>query len=293
MEMSKQHRNTRILRILTIVLVGLIALSVFVPVVWVFLASLKDKSEFYSNPWTLPKGLNFQNFIDAFQEANMGNYFLNSVFVTILALGINLVISLPAAYVISRFKFKAQKFLQTFFMAGLFINVNYIVVPIFLMLVNGDRALIEWLPNGFFIDNLFILALTYASTTVPFTIYLLQGYFKTISATYEEAAMIDGATSFQIMVKIFIPMAKPSVITVILFNFLSYWNDYIISLTLIPGEKRTLQVGLLNLMTAQKAAANYGRLYAGMVIVMIPALILYAFIQKQMLEGMAQGGSKE
>ena len=161
------------------------------------------------------------------------------------------------------------------------------------MLVNGDRALIEWLPNGFFIDNLFILALTYASTTVPFTIYLLQGYFKTISATYEEAAMIDGATSFQIMVKIFIPMAKPSVITVILFNFLSYWNDYIISLTLIPGEKRTLQVGLLNLMTAQKAAANYGRLYAGMVIVMIPALILYAFIQKQMLEGMAQGGSKE
>ncbi|MCK6145161.1 carbohydrate ABC transporter permease [Enterococcus hirae] len=293
MEMSKQHRNTRILRFLTIVLVGLIALSVFVPVVWVFLASLKDKSEFYSNPWTLPKGLNSQNFIDAFQEANMGNYFLNSVFVTILALGINLVISLPAAYVISRFKFKAQKFLQTFFMAGLFINVNYIVVPIFLMLVNGDRALIEWLPNGFFIDNLFILALTYASTTVPFTIYLLQGYFKTISATYEEAAMIDGATSFQIMVKIFIPMAKPSVITVILFNFLSYWNDYIISLTLIPGEKRTLQVGLLNLMTAQKAAANYGRLYAGMVIVMIPALILYAFIQKQMLEGMAQGGSKE
>ena len=293
MEMSKQHRNTKILRFLTIVLVGLIALSVFVPVVWVFLAALKLKSEFYSKPLTHPKGLNFQNFIDAFQEANMGNYFLNSVFVTILALGINLVISLPAAYVISRFKFKAQKFLQTFFMAGLFINVNYIVVPIFLMLVNGDRALIEWLPNGFFIDNLFILALTYASTTVPFTIYLLQGYFKTISATYEEAAMIDGATSFQIMVKIFIPMAKPSVITVILFNFLSYWNDYIISLTLIPGEKRTLQVGLLNLMTAQKAAANYGRLYAGMVIVMIPALILYAFIQKQMLEGMAQGGSKE
>lgn len=90
-----------------------------------------------------------------------------------------------------------------------------------------------------------------------------------------------------------IPMAKPSIVTVILFNFLSYWNDYIISLTLMPGEKRTLQVGLLNLMTAQKAAANYGRLYAGMVIVMVPALIFYALIQKQMIAGMAQGGSEE
>jgi N-acetylglucosamine transport system permease protein len=264
-----------------------------VPVVWVFLASVKEKGEFYGSPWTMPAGIYFQNFIDAFKEARMGEYFLNSVIVTILALAINLVISVPAANVISRFEFKGRGVLNTFFMAGLFINVNYIVIPIFLMLVNGDRALAELMPNGFFINNIFVLALVYAATTVPFTIYLLGGYLKTISSTYEEAARLDGASNFQVMTRVIIPMAKPSIITVILFNFLSYWNDYIISLTLMPGEKRTLQVGLLNLMTAQKAAANYGRLYAGMVIVMVPALIFYALIQKQMIAGMAQGGSKE
>ncbi|HAX52013.1 carbohydrate ABC transporter permease [Muricomes intestini] len=286
-------KSNKLFKILSFILVTLIVLSIFVPVVWVFLASVKEKGEFYGSPWTMPAGIYFQNFIDAFKEARMGEYFLNSVIVTILALAINLVISVPAANVISRFEFKGRGVLNTFFMAGLFINVNYIVIPIFLMLVNGDRALAELMPNGFFINNIFVLALVYAATTVPFTIYLLGGYLKTISSTYEEAARLDGASNFQVMTRVIIPMAKPSIITVILFNFLSYWNDYIISLTLMPGEKRTLQVGLLNLMTAQKAAANYGRLYAGMVIVMVPALIFYALIQKQMIAGMAQGGSKE
>lgn len=286
-------KSNKLFKVLSFILVTLIVLSIFVPVIWVFLASVKEKGEFYGSPWTMPAGIYIQNFIDAFKEARMGEYFLNSVIVTILALAINLVISVPAANVISRFKFKSRGLLNTFFMAGLFINVNYIVIPIFLMLVDGDRVLAELMPNGFFINNIFVLALVYAATTVPFTIYLLGGYLKTISSTYEEAAHLDGASNFQVMTHVIIPMAKPSIITVILFNFLSYWNDYIISLTLMPGEKRTLQVGLLNLMTAQKAAANYGRLYAGMVIVMVPALIFYALIQKQMIAGMAQGGSKE
>jgi N-acetylglucosamine transport system permease protein len=234
-----------------------------------------------------------QNFIDAFQGAHMGEYFGNSIIVTVLALILNLIITVPAAYVVSRYAFKGQKALNTFYMAGLFINVNYIVVPIFLMLVGADKLVMNMFPGGLFINNLFVLALVYAATTIPFSVYLLSGYFKTISTTYEEAGELDGATDFQIMTKIIIPIAKPAIMTVLLFNFLSYWNDYIISLTLIPGANRTLQVGLLNLMTAQKAAANYGRLYAGMVIVMVPALILYGFIQKAMLEGMATGGSKE
>ncbi|MCI1858835.1 MAG: carbohydrate ABC transporter permease [Sporolactobacillus sp.] len=288
-----EKRMNKFVNVFTYLLVIAIALAILIPVLWVSLASFKQKSEFYGNPWALPRGLDIHNFIDAFVTAKMGQYFLNSVIVTACALVLNLLLSVPAAYVISRFKFRGRKLLNTFFMAGLFINVNYIVVPIFLMLVQGDRRLMNFFPNGFFINNLFILALVYAATTIPFTIYLLGGYLQTISPEYEEAAMMDGATHLQVMNRVIIPMAKPSIITVVLFNFLSYWNDYIISLTLMPGENRTLQVGLLNLMTAQKAAANYGRLYAGMVIVMIPALMIYAFIQKQMLEGMASGGSKE
>ena len=168
----------------------------------------------------------------------MGKFFLNSVIITALSLVLLLVIALPAAYALSRFDFKGKKFLNIAFMAGLFVNVNYIVVPIFLMLSGANRMLgVE-----FFLDNRFILSLVYASSSLSFSIYLLSGYFKTLPMGYEEAAYIDGCGYFKTMVKIMIPMAKPSIITVILFQFLSFWNEYIIAFTLMD-ENSTLAVG--------------------------------------------------
>ncbi len=198
-----------------------LAISIVIPVGWVFLASIKENSEFYGNPWTLPKGVYFQNFIDAFEKAKMGEYFINSILVTGLALLILLVVALPAAYVLARYRFFGSKLINILFMGGLFINVNYIVVPIFLMFV-----------------------------------------------------------------------ARPIIITVILFNFLSFWNEYIISMTLLTKDSKTLPVGLMQLMQAQKAAANYGQLYAGLVIVMLPTLILYILVQKKLTQGMSLGGLK-
>lgn len=118
---------------------------------------------------------------------------LNSVMVTALALGILLIVALPAAYCLSRFRFRGRKLLNTAFMAGLFINVNYIVVPIFLMLRDGDLWLRKVFGNGFLLNNLVVLAVVYAATALPFTIYLLSGYFATLPHDYEEAAYIDGA----------------------------------------------------------------------------------------------------
>ena len=270
-----------------------LAVVILVPVGWVFLASIKTNAEFYGNPWTLPASFYFQNFIDAFQKAKMGEYFINSVIVTGIALIIMLVAALPAAYVLARFNFKGRKFLNTAFMAGLFINVNYIVVPIFLMLLDADKFLKGIIGTGFFLNNRFILALVYAATHLPFTIYLLSGYFKTLPKAYEEAAFIDGCGYFKTMTDIMIPMARPSIITVILFNFLSFWNEYIIALTLMPSGPKTLPVGLENLMAVQKTATNFGQMYAGLVIVMLPTLILYIMVQKKLTQGMSLGGLKD
>lgn len=179
------------------------------------------------------------------------------------------------------------------FKAGLFINVNYIVVPIFLLLLDGDNLLRGQFGDGFLLDNIFILAVVYASTALPFTIYLLSSYFQTLPSTYEEAALVDGAGYLKTMISIMIPMARPSIIAVILFNFLAFWNEYIIALTLIPGPNKTLPVGLMNLMAAQKSAANYGQMYAGMVLVMLPTLILYIMVQKKLTQGMTLGGLKD
>ena len=267
----------------------LLAVTVAVPVLWVFFASFKENSEFYGDPWTFPKGLYFKNFVDAWTDAHMGDHFLNSVTVTLMAIAMLLILALPCAYVLSRFSFKGRTLVKGLMMGGLFINVSYIVVPIFLMLTDLGKLL----ETSFFLNNHFILALIYASTALPFTVYLLQSYFSTLPAAYEEAAAIDGASPFVTMLRVMLPMARPAVITVILFNFLSFWNEYIIALTFMTKDSsKTLPVGLMNLMKAQNAAAEYGKMYAGLVMVMLPTLILYICVQKKLTHSLAVGGVK-
>ena len=292
--MNKQSGGAKLYKFFIYFVLFALAISIVVPVAWVFMASVKENSEFYGNPWALPKGLYWENFVNAWNKAQMGDYMLNSVLVTAIALIILLVVALPAAYALARFKFRGNKLINTAFMAGLFINVNYIVVPIFLMLRDGNNWLISVFGQGFLLNNLVVLAVVYAATALPFTIYLLSGYFVTLPHDYEEAAYIDGAGFVTTMVKIIFPMAKPSIITVVLFNFLSFWNEYIISMTLMNGlnAQKTLPVGLLNLMQAQQAAAQYGMMYAGLVMVMLPTLILYMCVQKQLTQGMTMGGLK-
>lgn len=294
MEKTKKSSADRLYKLFIYVALITLAITIIIPVAWVFMASIKENSEFYGNPWAMPAGFYIQNFVDAWSKARMGEYMLNSVIVTALALAILLVVALPAAYVLSRFEFKGRKFLNVAFMGGLFINVNYIVVPIFLMLVDGDKFLKNAFGGGFFLNNIIVLALVYASTALPFTVYLLSGYFSTLAHDYEEAAYIDGAGYGTTMLKIIFPMAQPSIITVILFNFLSFWNEYIIAMTLLsdPKGSKTLPVGLMQLTQAQQSAAQYGQLYAGLVLVMLPTLILYICVQKKLTQGMTLGGLK-
>ena len=256
----------------------LFALTIIVPVGWVFMASLRENSEFYGSPWTLPGSLRFENFSAAWRDAHMGDYFLNSAIVTVLALVILLAVSLPAAYILARFPFRGRSLLRGVLMSGLFINVSYIV---------------NTFNTTAFLNNRFVLALIYASTAIPFTVYLMTGFFASLPGEYEEAAYVDGSGYFRTMIRIMFPMARPSIITVILFNFLSFWNEYIIAITLMTDDRaKTLPVGLMNLMKAQNAAAQYGQMYAGLVIVMLPTLILYILVQRKITEGMSSGGIK-
>lgn len=282
-------KQTKIFRVFVYIVLILVALSIIVPVAWVFMSSIKENAEFYGNPWNLPKGFYFQNFIDAWEKANMGTYLFNSVVVTAMALGILLAVAVPCAYVLSRMDFKGRKFLRTLMKAGLFINLSYIVIPIFLILLDLN---LTFKTQGF-LNNRLVLAIIYSATAIPFTVYLLSNFFSSISKTYEEAARIDGAGYFRTMIDIILPMAKPAVITVILFNFLLFWNEYILAQTImVKPEMRTLPVGLISLQQASRGAAQYGRLYAGLVLVMLPTLILYIMVQKQLTEGMMVGGDK-
>ena len=285
-----KKRNFPLYKIFVYVALITLAISIIVPIAWVFLASLKSQLELVSgNPFDFPKQMLWSNFVDAFVKARMGDYLLNTIIVTALSLVILLVVALPASYVLARFDFVGKKFFNGLFMAGLFVNVNYIVLPIFLMLFNADIKL----GVDFFLNSKFWLSVVYAATALPFTIYLLTGYFKALPKAYEEAARIDGCGYFKTMTKIMIPMARPSIITVILFQFLAFWNEYIIAFTFMDKDNATLAVGVKYLMADAKSQANFGVMYAGLVIVMIPTLILYICVQKKITQGMSIGGMKE
>ena len=291
--MNDINRAERLYKIFIYLVLGLLAVLILIPVVWVMVASVKETIEHYGNPWALPTHLHWQNFADAWTKANMGGYMLHSVLITVMALAILLVVALPASYCLARFKFVGNKLLNTCFMAGLFINVNYIVVPIYLMLSDADKWCKTTLGQAMLLNNHFVVAVVYAATALPFTIYLLSSYFATLPHDFEEAAYIDGAGYWRTMLEIIFPMAKPSIITVILFNFLSFWNEYIIIKTLVTDRDQwTLPAGLLNLMQAQQSAAEYGPMYAGLVLVMLPVLILYICVQKNLTKGMTVGGLK-
>lgn len=287
---ARSHKPSYYVRkAITYFILILFALVILLPILWITLSAFKPEDQIQSDPFGFPREFDYMNFVNAWTKANMGSFFLNSIILTLGGLALLIVLAVPTAYVLSRFKFRFARVLSLFFMAGLFVNVNYIVTPMYVMLLSVSRTL--GLGVGL-TDNLFTVMLIYAATSFAFTIYLLSGYFKTMPKGYEEAAKIDGCGYMGTLIKISIPLAMPSIMTVVLFNFLSYWNEYMVAQTFLSAELRTLPVGLLSLAREAKAEADLGRQYAGLLMVMVPVLIVYCFVQGQLTKGLTLGGLK-
>lgn len=264
--------------------VALLLNTVFVilPLLWSILTSFKTSTEFYENPWQLPGSLHIENYINAIGKANMGDYFLNSVFVTILGLAISLTFSVASSYVLARYEFKFRKVIRQIYIVGLFLPPVFGLVPLFMLLKK----------IGLY-DSLIGLSMVYAFTSLPYTIFILSSFFTSIPKEYEEAAIIDGCSYPSMLLRIMVPIAKPAILTVSIFNFMAFWNEYMYSLTYITTEtKRTLPIGLINLMEVQRYATDWGALFAGLVVVMVPTILVYAILQKYITNGLSVGGLK-
>ena len=218
------------------------AIPIIGPVDWVVKASAKKYSAFSGkamSPGSFPETCRYQHAVTAYREPNMGSVFRNAVNGTATALVLLLIFVHTASHVEARFDTIGSKILYGAFIAGLAVNINNIVVPICLMLSSANRAL----GDAFFMHNRLRLEIIYTTSARPMTVYLLSRYFKTLPKGCEEAAYIDGWGYFKTMTKILVPMAKPSIMTVILSNLLSFWNAYTIAYTLMDG-KDTLAMGL-------------------------------------------------
>ncbi|MTL50826.1 ABC transporter permease subunit, partial [Turicibacter sanguinis] len=226
--------------------------------------------------------LHIENYANAWSTANMGSYFFNSILVSVMGVLFSLCLAVPAAYCLSRYRFFASKFIMFVFSAGLFIQATYVLVPLFSLLKDLNL-----------LDNLVVLALIYATSSLPFTIFLLSSFIRGVSRSYEEAAVMDGANRFQIMTKVIMPLIQPGIVTIVIFNFMAYWNEFPMAFTFILDDaKKTLPIGLQNLMEVQRFSTDWGALFAGMVIVLIPIVIIYAILNEKLTEGVNVGGIK-
>jgi N-acetylglucosamine transport system permease protein len=267
--------------IIQAILVGY-AIVVIYPMVWLISASLKTSLELFTNPWLPTMKPQWSNFLDAWTKANIGRYFINSVFVTAVTMFLILLIGSMAAYALSRFVFKGREILQTAFISGMMFPVFLGIVPLFLLLAKLNM-----------LDNYFGLITVYVAYSLSFTIFVLTGFFKSLPHELAEAGLIDGCSQFTVFWRIMLPLAKPGLIAAGIFNFFGIWNEYPLALVIInTSDLRTLPLGIANLVMQQQYETNWGALFASLVIVMVPSLLVYLFFQRQITEGLTAGALK-
>jgi N-acetylglucosamine transport system permease protein len=261
---------------------GLWTLMVVVPMVWVIVSSLKTDSEIFMSPWQFPAHLMFDNFVRALTKANIGLYLMNSLIVILPAIFFTLLFSAMAGYVLARYAFPGNRIIFFAFMGGMLFPIMLALVPLFFLLQSMK-----------ILDTHFGLILVYIAYSLPFTVFFMTGFFKTIPSELIEAAIIDGANNFQLFFQIVIPLAQNGLVSMGIFNFLGMWNQYILPLVLLSSSKKyVLSQGLAFLQHQQRYQSDWSGLFAAIVIVMLPTLIVYVIFQNQIQRGLTVGALK-
>jgi ABC-type glycerol-3-phosphate transport system permease component len=249
---------------------------------WVVMSSLKTNQELFANVWAPPSVPQWANYANAWEKSHMNRYFLNSVLVSGASVVGTALFSAMASYVLARFNFRGNRFLLLLFIAGLALPLQLIMVPIYLMF------------NRFhLLNSLPALTLMYVTISLPFSIFVLTGFFRSLPRELEEAAVLDGATEYQLFWQVMLPLAQPGLYTVSIFNFLGIWNEYLFAIFLLNDPaKMTVPVGIYNLRNVQGASGDWGSMIAGLIIILVPTFIFYLIFQNRIIGGLTAGALK-
>ncbi|WP_434090354.1 carbohydrate ABC transporter permease [Micromonospora avicenniae] len=253
------------------------------PLLWMFVSSFKSDGEILSDPWGLPGALRFDNWARAWTEAHIGRYFLNSAIVVAGSLTLTMLMGAAAAYVFARYEFRGRQVAYYLFVGGMMFPVFLALVPLFFVVRNAG-LFGTW--TG--------LVLVYAAYSLPFTVFFLTAFFRTLPTAVAEAALIDGCGHFRLFFRVMLPMARPGMISVAIFNFLSQWNQFILPQVLMQGDdsKWVLAQGLTALAVSQGYQGDYSGLFAGLTIATLPVLVVYVLFQRQVQSGLTAGQLK-
>ncbi len=245
-----------------------------------FISGFKTTREIFMNPFGLPKHWGFNSYVKAWKSANFAAYFKNSIIVSAVSIVLILFISSMGAYVLARFEFPGRKLIYLYIIAGLVLPVRLAIIPIFL-LIRSLRL------N----DTLFSLFLVYTAGGISFSTFLLTNFFKTIPVDLEDAARIDGAGVFRIYWQINLPLLRPALATVTIFNFIRVWNDFFFPLIFIDTDsKKTIPLGIQNFFG--EFDVQWDLLFGALNIAIIPIIIFFLILSKQFITGLTEGAIK-
>lgn len=264
--------------------VFLIAWSIFTifGMLWIFMSSFKRTGDLFKNVWAFPVEPFIDNYVKAWSVVKMGSYFGNSVIVVSISIILILFVSAPAAYVLARIRFPGVNFLNLFFIAGMGIPFPLLFIPLFGML--RSVKLVDTLPG---------LIVIYVALSIPFTVFLLTGFFASLPVEIEESAALDGAGPYRIFFSIMLPLASPGLLTAAIFNFIGLWNEYMLALIFMTTQKKsTVALGLYALQSSMQYTGDWGALFAGVMIVVLPTILLYILLSERMITGITLGTGK-
>lgn len=263
------------------------ALWVIFPMIWVAYSSLKPDAAIFRDTFALPAmgDLRFDNYGRAWREARFGDYFFNSVLVTTISVALITGLGAMAAYALARFYHPLAQGAFWLFLAGLMIPAQLAMVPLFFELRTFDL-----------LNSRLGLILVYTANGLPFAIFILAGFFRSLPRTLYEAAVIDGCNEFSAFWRVLLPLARPGLVTVAIFQFIGVWKEYFFAFMLVgsdaDGGARTLPLGLANLSITSQFRSDFGMLFAGIVLVTLPILLVYLLLQRQIVKGVAAGALK-
>ncbi|MDP9792242.1 N-acetylglucosamine transport system permease protein [Catenuloplanes nepalensis] len=261
------------------------ALLIIAPLVWTFLASFKTNEEIFGDAWTMPGALRLDNWARAWSEAHVGQYFLNSVFVVALSTAGTMLLGAMAAYVLARYSFWGNRAIYYLFVSGLAFPVFLALVPLFFVVRNLGL-----------LNSYVGLILVYIAYSLPFTVFFLAAFFKSLPNSVAEAATMDGASHTRLFFQVMMPMARSGLISITIFNVIGQWNQYLLPLALLQGEgaeeKWVLTQGIANISTSAGFDADWGGLFAALTMAILPMIVIYAIFQRQIQSGLTSGAVK-
>ncbi|THV31522.1 carbohydrate ABC transporter permease [Glycomyces paridis] len=259
------------------------ALMVIVPVAWIVVTSFKTSREIATDPLGLPAAPHWENYVNAWTNGNIGSFFLNTLFVMVFSVTGTMLLGSMAAYVLARYEFVGNRLLYFGFAAGMMFPVFLALFPLF-----------KTLSNVSLLNTYTGLILVYIAYSLPFTVFFLTAFFRTLPSGVAEAAVVDGAGHYRLFFQVMLPMAKPGLIAITIFNIIGQWNQFLLPLVLLSRnpDDAVISQGLANLAMRQGYEGDAGALFAGTVLAMVPIFVAYVIFQRQIQAGLTAGAIK-